>query len=108
MRWGGVIIALFVAYHLLDLTTGTLNPVADRAHPSADVVADFAPHRWPVTLLYAVAIIAVGLHLAHGIDSAVRTIGGRRGARGVAVTVAVLLCAGYLAVPFAVLTGLVK
>ena len=26
MRWGGVIIALFIVYHILDLTTGTLNP----------------------------------------------------------------------------------
>ena len=29
MRWGGVIILLFVIYHILDLTTGTLNPVGD-------------------------------------------------------------------------------
>ena len=30
MRWGGVIILLFVIYHILDLTTGTLNPAATR------------------------------------------------------------------------------
>ena len=33
MRWGGVIIVLFVIYHMLDLTTGTLNPVGDRLGP---------------------------------------------------------------------------
>ena len=33
MRWGGVIILLFVIYHLLDLTTGTVNPVGDAAQP---------------------------------------------------------------------------
>jgi succinate dehydrogenase / fumarate reductase cytochrome b subunit len=110
MRWGGVIIALFVVYHVLDLTTGTLNPAGSGpdAQPYAKVVADFAPERWPITLLYAVAVVAVGFHLSHGLASAVRTLGGRRSARGLAIVVAVLLCAGYLCVPFAVLTGLVK
>jgi succinate dehydrogenase / fumarate reductase cytochrome b subunit len=112
MRWGGVIVALFVVYHVLDLTTGQLNPVGDHLHPHANVVADFAPRRWPVTLFYALAVLAVGLHLSHGLVSALRTLGWQgnreRRARGAAATVAVLLCAGYLAVPFAVLTGLVS
>ncbi|WP_203928437.1 succinate dehydrogenase cytochrome b subunit [Virgisporangium ochraceum] len=108
MRWGGVIIGLFVVYHVLDLTVGTLNPVADPSRPYANVVADFAPERWPVTLLYTLAVVALGFHLAHGIDSAVRTLGGRRGAHGFAVAVSALVCAGFLSVPFAVLTGVVS
>ncbi|WBB81567.1 succinate dehydrogenase cytochrome b subunit [Micromonospora sp. WMMD882] len=112
MRWGGVIILLFVVYHLLDLTTGTLNPVGDPTRPYANVVADFAPARWYVTLAYTVAIVAVGLHLRHGVFSALRSLGqqtprGERRARAVALVLAVALCAGYLVVPFAVLTGLV-
>src|SRR3954447_4062585 len=81
MRWGGVIIVLFVIYHLLDLTTGTLNPAGDMQNPYGNVVADFAPGRWYVTLFYVPAIIAVGLHLRHGIFSAARTLG-QRSARG--------------------------
>ena len=113
MRWGGVIVLLFVIYHILDLTTGTLNPIGDKAHPYANVVADFAPGRWYVTLFYTLAIVAVGLHLRHGIFSAVRTLGqrtarGERLARAAALTLAVVLVAGYLSVPFAVLTGLVS
>ena len=113
MRWGGVIVLLFVIYHVLDLTTGTLNPVGDPRHPYANVVADFAPGRWYVTLVYTLAIVAVGLHLRHGIFSAVRTLGqrtarGERIARRTALALAVVLVAGYLAVPFAVLTGLVS
>ena len=112
MRWGGVIIALFIVYHIMDLTSGQLNPVGDRTHPYANVVADFAPSRWPVTLFYTLAILAVGLHLSHGISSALCTLGlrtlGRPGARAVSTGIAVLLCAGYLCVPFAVLTGLVS
>jgi succinate dehydrogenase / fumarate reductase cytochrome b subunit len=112
MRWGGVIIALFVVFHILDLTTGTLNPVGEPGHPYANVVADFAPHRWYVTLFYALAIVAVGFHLRHGIFSAARTLGqrtarGERLARVIALVGSVVLVVGFLSVPFAVITGLV-
>lgn len=113
MRWGGVIILLFVIYHLLDLTAGKVNPVGDPTRPYANVVADFAPDRWYVTLFYTLAIVAIGFHLRHGIFSALRSLGqqrprGERTARAVALGVALALSVGYLVVPFAVLTGLVR
>ncbi|SBT39376.1 succinate dehydrogenase cytochrome b subunit [Micromonospora narathiwatensis] len=113
MRWGGVIILLFVIYHILDLTTGTLNPVGDAARPHSNVVADFAPERWPVTLFYTLAVVMLGFHLRHGAFSAFRSLGqqtptGERLARTGALVFAVALTAGYLVVPFAVLTGLVR
>ncbi|MEV0718303.1 succinate dehydrogenase cytochrome b subunit [Asanoa sp. NPDC050611] len=112
MRWGGVIILLFIVWHLLDLTVGTVNPVGNPATPYANVVADFAPSRWPVTLFYALAIVAIGFHVRHGLFSALRTLGqrtakGERRARLAALGFAILLCAGFLVVPFAVLVGLV-
>src|SRR4051812_34345119 len=113
MRWGGVIVLLFVVFHILDLTTGTLNPVGDPQHPYANVVADFALDRWYVTLFYTLAIVAVGFHLRHGIFSAARTLGqrtarGERIARVAALILSVALVVGYLSVPFAVMTGLVS
>ncbi len=113
MRWGGVIILLFVTYHLLDLTTGTANPVGDPERPYRNVVADFAPDRWYVTLLYVLGIVAVGFHLRHGVFSALRSLGqqtprGEHRVRAAALGFAIVLCAGYLAVPFAVLLGLVN
>ncbi|MBY8874851.1 succinate dehydrogenase cytochrome b subunit [Micromonospora sp. PLK6-60] len=112
MRWGGVIILLFVIYHILDLTTGHLNPQGDPANPYGNVVADFAPERWYVTAFYTLAIVTLGFHLRHGAFSAFRSLGqqtpkGERRARTAALVFAVALCAGYLLVPFAVLTGLV-
>ena len=112
MRWGGVIVLLFIIYHILDLTTGHLNPVGDSSRPHANVIADFAPDRWYVTLFYTLSIIAVGFHLRHGIWSAVRTLGqqtakGERRARAIALALSLVLVAGYLSVPFAVMTGLV-
>jgi succinate dehydrogenase / fumarate reductase cytochrome b subunit len=112
MRWGGVIILLFIVYHILDLTTGTLNPNGVGGAVYDNVVNDFAPGRWYVTLFYALAVVAVGVHLRHGLWSAVATLGRSDGSRQhtqkVASTViAVVLTAGFLAVPFAVTVGLV-
>jgi succinate dehydrogenase / fumarate reductase cytochrome b subunit len=112
MRWGGVIIALFAVYHLLDLTTGHLNPHGVHGEVHANVVADFAPERWYVTLVYALAVVAVGFHVRHGLWSALQTFGRSSTAtqnalKGVALGVAVVLVVGFLSVPFAVLTGLV-
>ena len=107
-----MIIALFVVYHLLDLTTGHLNPHGVHGEVHANVVADFAPERWYVTLFYALAVIAVGFHIRHGLWSALQTFGRSSTAtqntlKGVALGVAIVLVVGFLSVPFAVLTGLV-
>ncbi len=112
MRWGGVIIALFVVYHLLDITTGTLNPHGVHGEVYANVVADFAPERWYVTLVYTLAVVAVGFHVRHGVWSALQTLGRSSGPyqmryKAIALVFAVVLTAGFLAVPFAVQFGLV-
>ena len=110
MRWGGVIILLFVIYHILDLTTGTLNPYGVHGQVYDNVVADFS--RWYVTLAYTVAMIALGFHVRHGIWSALQTFGRSSDPyqvryKAIALVSAVVLIAGFLAVPFAVQLGLV-
>jgi succinate dehydrogenase / fumarate reductase cytochrome b subunit len=112
MRWGGVIIVLFVGYHLLDLTAGTLNPRGEPLQVYGNVTADFTPDRWYVTLFYTLAVVAVGFHVRHGLWSALQTLGWSNGYREKALkatstAVAVLLTVGFLAVPFAVTFGLV-
>ncbi|QJY47339.1 succinate dehydrogenase cytochrome b subunit [Pseudonocardia broussonetiae] len=110
MRWGGVIIALFIVYHILDLTTGTLNPNGQYGEVYANVVADFAPQRWYVTLFYVLAVVAVALHLRHGLWSALQSLGrtserNRRAVRATANVVAIGLAVGFLAVPISVTFG---
>jgi succinate dehydrogenase / fumarate reductase cytochrome b subunit len=110
MRWGGVIILLFVIYHILDLTTGTVNPNGVSGEVYDNVVADFS--RWYVTLAYTVAMIAVGFHVRHGVWSALQTLGRSSGPyqmryKAIALVFAVILTAGFLSVPFAVQFGLV-
>ena len=110
MRWGGVIIALFVVYHILDLTFGAANPEGTDSTPYDRLVASFQN---PIaTTVYVVTLLLLGMHLRHGIWSATQTLGqsNRRRERTVnagATGFAVLLIAGYLVVPAAVVFGLV-
>jgi succinate dehydrogenase cytochrome b subunit len=113
MRWGGVILALFLVWHILDLTVGTVNPRGVHGEPYGNVVADFQPGRWHVTLFYALAVVALGLHLRHGLRSALQSLGRRDPRRegligATAAGFAIVIVVGYLAVPFAVMTGLVS
>ncbi|MEC3957257.1 succinate dehydrogenase cytochrome b subunit [Nocardia sp. CDC153] len=113
MRWGGVVIALFVVWHLLDLTFGAVNPRGGNATPYAKVVADFAPSHWYITLFYIAAVVLVGLHLRHGIRSAAQTLGltvngGAHRYDLLAAAVSIVLVAGFLSVPVSVSLGWVK
>ena len=85
MRWGGVILALFIVWHVLDLTTGTVNPRGSAGHPYENVVAAF--RTWYGNVIYIVAMLALGLHIRHGFWSAAQTLGAAgpaadRGAEG--------------------------
>jgi succinate dehydrogenase / fumarate reductase cytochrome b subunit len=108
MRWGGVIIVLYVVYHLLDFTFGRVNPGFEPANVYRNVLASFTVV--PVAAAYIVANVVVGLHVYHGLWSAFQTLGlnwppVERWRRTVAAGFAVLLTAGYVIVPVAVLTG---
>lgn len=108
MRWGGVILALFIVWHILDLTTLTLNPRGEAGHPYQNVVADFRV--WWVDVIYIVAMLALGLHVRHGFWSAAQTLGvnsprRNRGLRLAADALALALTAGFVAVPVSVMTG---
>lgn len=110
MRWGGVIIALFVVYHLLNLTTGTVHPDFHEGQAYANVVADFQV--WYVSVVYILAVLALGMHLDHGLWSAVQTLGRNRPARErrlrqASRLIAALIVVGYVSVPLAVMAGLV-
>jgi succinate dehydrogenase / fumarate reductase cytochrome b subunit len=110
MRWGGVIIGLFIVYHILDLTFGAANPAGTDSTPYARLVASFQNPF--ATTVYVITLLLLGMHLRHGVWSATQTLGqsNRRRERTVnafATAFAVLLIAGYLVVPAAVVFGLV-
>ena len=110
MRWGGVILLLFIVYHLLHLTTGTLHP---RFMPGAvyhNIVTGLQV--WWVALFYAAAQVALGLHLYHGLWSMFQTLGWNhprynRWRRWFAAAFAWLITLGNLSFPLAVWSGLI-
>lgn len=110
MRWGGVVLFLFVAYHLLHLTTGTLHPDFVPGDAYHNFVAGF--QSVPVAAFYVLCMIALGLHLYHGTWSAFQTLGldgpwAKRIRRPLALAIAVVVAGGNILFPVAVLTGLV-
>jgi succinate dehydrogenase / fumarate reductase cytochrome b subunit len=118
MFWGGITLALFIVYHLAHLTVGVAHvdfqTITVDGHTHADayanVVNGFQPF-W-VVLIYCAGVIALGLHLYHGIWSACQTLGLNHPKynavrRQVALGVALLISLGYLSIPNAVMAGVV-
>ncbi|MGH3164353.1 MAG: succinate dehydrogenase cytochrome b subunit [Trebonia sp.] len=110
LRAGAILIVAFIVYHLLDLTALAVNPKNIPGDPYDNVVADF--HNPLVTIFYVVCLIVIGLHVRHGIWSATQTLGWGNARRQKAVNVgaitfATVLIAGFLAVPFGVVIGVV-
>ena len=112
MRWGGVIVLLFVVYHLLHFTAGVVGYAPDQFQEGTvyrNVVNGFRV--WYVSAFYVVAQAALGLHLYHGVWSMFQTLGmnarGNGFYRGLAVVVAVVVIVGNVSIPLAVLADLV-
>lgn len=109
MRWGGVIIGLFVVYHILHFTTGTVHPdFTESVH--ANLVRGF--QSVPVALFYILAVAALSLHLYHGLWSTLQTLGANHPRynhlrRPIAFGIALFIFMGYVSVPIAVMAGII-
>jgi len=111
MRWSGVIVLAFLFWHLADLTWGWWNPGFVRGDVYRNVDASLS--RIPVSLLYIVANILLGIHLFHGFWSMFQSMGWNsprfnRWRRAGAVGIATLIVAGNVSFPIAVLAGIVQ
>lgn len=110
MRWTGIIVGLYVVFHLADLTWGTANADFVRGDAYNNLVNSF--ERTPVAILYIVANVALGIHIFHGTWSLFQSMGWNNPrfnrwrvhfARGFAAVIVV----GNLSFPIAVMTGAV-
>jgi succinate dehydrogenase / fumarate reductase cytochrome b subunit len=111
MRWGGVYLLLFIPYHILHFTTGTLHPAFVRGQAYGNVVIGFEAI-W-VSLFYLGAMAFLGLHLYHGAWAALRTLGVARPSndplrRRVALVIAVVVPVGFSLLPLSVMFGWVR
>jgi len=113
MRWGGVALLAFVVFHVLHLTTHTINPAGtDGESVYVRLVDSF--QLWWLTAIYLIAMLALAMHLRHGTFSALQTLGltqtkqRYRIAQGVGLTLAIVIAGGFALVPLSVLVGIIS
>ena len=114
MRWGGVALLLFLVWHLLQFTIVKFNVGTEAAGDSAGKLVISSFQVWWVVLIYLLALVALGMHLWHGVWSASQTLGwtssarSRRTAKSVATVIALVTAVGFALPPLAILFGIVK
>lgn len=110
MRWGGVLLLVFIVFHILHFTTGTFSPGGPFVEGDVyhNVVQAF--HVWWVALFYMVSMVFLGLHLYHGAWSAARTLSITGDSptplhHRLSAIIAIVVWAGFTLVPLGVLLG---
>ncbi len=119
MPYTGLILLVFIIFHILDLTIGARPAASDQfiqtteqsSHAYHNLVASF--ERWPVAAFYIVVMVLLGIHLVHGLWSVVNDFGAtgkrvRQVGAGIALLLAAAVMIGNITIPLAVLTGVVK
>ncbi|GAA2135805.1 succinate dehydrogenase cytochrome b subunit [Nocardioides koreensis] len=113
MRWGGLTLLVFIVWHLLNFTIGKVNVSGGATNDPYNLLVDSFDVWW-LTLIYLVAMAALGLHLHHGVWSSAQTLGltnnakARRNAKTLGWIVAVVIAGGFSLVPVFVLAGVIS
>jgi succinate dehydrogenase / fumarate reductase, cytochrome b subunit len=115
----GMVLLLFIIFHILDLTTGT-RPAASAEYTPTSASQSFAyanlvhsfDRPW-VSAFYMTAMLLLGLHLSHGLWLAVNDLGAtghrlRQVSLALAGIIAIAVMVGNISLPIAVLTGVVS
>ncbi len=114
LRWGGIILLLFIVYHILHFTLGVA-PGTPGEFQTGDVYNNVVygfQNVW-VALFYILAMSALGLHIFHGFWSLFQTLGlnntrWNRLWRNLSIFIGIALFVGNISIPLAVLTGILK
>ena len=119
MPYTGLVLLVFIVFHILDLTTGTRPAASDHfvrttensSHAYHNLVESL--QRWPVATFYILVMVLLGIHLVHGLWSVVNDLGAtghrtRQIGAVIALVVAGAVMIGNISIPIAVLAGLVS
>jgi len=124
MRVGGLILFVFIVYHLLHFTVGAAhsdvrpcqmvgNPEVFTCYAYENVLAGFqGTVGFLIGIFYCLAQVFLGLHLTHGVWSMTRTLGQGNPrfdglARKAAGAIGLIITIGNCSIPIAVMAGLV-
>ena len=118
MKWGGPIIGAFIVFHILHLTTGDvmgLERFPGMSGFNVDVYSDVVNgfRVWYISAAYIVAMLLLCLHLYHGLSSMFQSMGFSHPRYTPAIqrcskVIAILIAAGFLSIPVAVMAGIVR
>ena len=115
MFWTGVMIGLFIVYHLLHFTVKATNPAygglfdaAGRHDVYSMVVVGYS--NVLIALVYIATMILLGFHLFHAIESMFQTLGVNHPKynpiiHGLSVTLSIIIAFGFIMIPVGVLAG---
>ncbi|WP_432823380.1 succinate dehydrogenase cytochrome b subunit [Trichloromonas sp.] len=117
----GLLLLVFVAYHILHFTMHVTNPEISASHLPVDalnrpdvfsmVVLSF--QKFIISLIYVAAMVFLFLHVSHGFQSFIQTFGFNNGSslpvvEKVSKGVALVLLFGYISIPILIIAGIVK
>ena len=111
MRWGGVLLIVFIVFHILHFTLGVVGFHPGQYVPLGvyhNVLTAFTI--WPISLFYILSMAALCLHLDHGIWSAFQTLGwstsrNERSLKILSRLIALAVFIGFISVPISVMAG---
>ena len=110
MLWTGPIIAAYVVFHILHLTTGNLDHHYEELQAYQNVVWGFRDYAF--SAVYIAAMIVLCMHLYHGIWSMLHSLGWDHEhyppmLKRLSAVVSILIAIGNISIPIAVMTGLI-
>jgi succinate dehydrogenase / fumarate reductase cytochrome b subunit len=135
MRWTGVVLAIFIVFHIFHFTVRNLpgshyeDQIADVAlvkhgedvYNGAEKVMVFNVNDmmvegfqvWWVSAFYILAVALLSIHLSHGVSSMFQSLGlrnkvWRKRLDRIAVAYAVVVFLGFASIPVGVLAGVLK
>jgi succinate dehydrogenase cytochrome b subunit len=115
MIWTGILIGAFVTYHLLHFTFVSTDPrLAELRHGHDVYSMVILGFQQPlISIFYIIMMFALAYHLSHAVQSMFQTLGLNNehydgGLRRVALAWATILFVGYVAIPVAAMSGILK
>lgn len=120
MIWTGLVIGAFLVYHLLHFTFQVTNPeisasrnIDAAGRPDVFHMIVFSFGKSLISFAYIGALISLGLHLIHGIQSSFQTLGLNSERTFPVITksgtiAALVIFLGYVAIPLIILAGILK
>jgi succinate dehydrogenase / fumarate reductase cytochrome b subunit len=118
MIWSGIMIFLFVSYHLMHFTLFVTNPAYSGLVDSLgrhDVysMVILGYQNTLISLVYIAAMVLLGFHLYHAIASMFQTLGVNHKKytpiiNGLGIVLSIIIVVGFISIPLGVMAGLIE